>query len=85
MASTEMIVPGIYRHYKNRLYEVLDCARHTESEEALVIYRALYGRFELWARPLSLFSGCIEVEGKTRSRFELVRPYGSLNNEIRSS
>jgi hypothetical protein len=53
-AQIESVRPGIYRHYKNKNYEVIDCARHSETEEEFVIYRALYGENELWIRPKSL-------------------------------
>jgi hypothetical protein len=42
--------PGTYRHYKGALYEVVDVARHSETEEWLVVYRALYGERGLWVR-----------------------------------
>ena len=61
--------PGRYRHYKGKDYEVMDVAIHTETEEPLVIYRALYGNFGLWARPLSMFIEEIEVDGETVPRF----------------
>ncbi|BBI59517.1 hypothetical protein HSBAA_08230 [Vreelandella sulfidaeris] len=49
-------IPGIYRHYKGNLYEVLGTAQHSESEEHLVVYRALYGEYGLWVRPLAMFT-----------------------------
>ncbi|HAT9776588.1 TPA: DUF1653 domain-containing protein [Legionella pneumophila subsp. pneumophila] len=62
---------GIYRHYKGNLYEVIDVARHSESLEDMVVYRALYGDFELWVRPLKMFLEDIEINGEVQKRFEL--------------
>lgn len=62
---------GIYRHYKGNLYEVLDLARHSETEEILVVYRALYGSYGLWVRPLAMFT---EQVGE-QPRFELVQAF----------
>ncbi|MHB0776225.1 DUF1653 domain-containing protein [Halomonas sp. WWR20] len=64
-------VPGIYQHYKGQRYEVLGVARHSETEETLVVYRALYGDYGLWVRPLSMFIETVEVQGEPVSRFEL--------------
>ncbi|MBN9228023.1 DUF1653 domain-containing protein [Legionella steelei] len=65
------IKKGIYRHYKGNLYEVIDVARHSESLEDMVVYRALYGDFELWVRPLKMFLENIEINGELQKRFEL--------------
>ena len=71
----ENIQKGIYEHFKGKHYEVLDVARHSETMETLVIYKALYaGDFPegtLWARPLSMFKENILVEGKLAPRFRL--------------
>ena len=65
------VVPGIYRHYKGDLYEVLSVATHSESEEPLVIYRSLKaGR--IWARPCDMFVETVELSGGRVPRFELV-------------
>ena len=64
---------GIYRHYKGKEYQVLDIARDEATHEQLVIYRALYGNFQLWARPLSVFEEVVEHEGKAVKRFVFVR------------
>ena len=64
--------PGTYRHYKGNLYEVVDVATHSETEERLVIYRALYGERGLWVRPLEMFTETVEVDGQTVPRFALV-------------
>ncbi|HQK63992.1 MAG TPA: DUF1653 domain-containing protein [Candidatus Staskawiczbacteria bacterium] len=63
---------GKYRHYKGKEYEVLGVAKHSETLEDLVVYRALYGEGELWVRPLVMFSEEIEVDGKKIPRFKFV-------------
>ncbi len=65
-----MITSGTYRHYKGNLYEVIDVARHTETEEQLVVYPALYGARGLWVRPLTMFTEAVEVDGVRHPRFE---------------
>ena len=67
-----MITPGTYRHYKGNLYEVVDVATHSETEEQLVVYRALYGDRGLWVRPLAMFSETVEVDGQVVPRFAKV-------------
>ncbi|WP_445766855.1 DUF1653 domain-containing protein [Rheinheimera sp.] len=61
--------PGYYQHYKGAYYQVIDCARHSETEQWLVIYRALYGDFGLWARPLDMFTENVEIAGELLPRF----------------
>lgn len=60
-------VPGIYRHYKGALYEVIGVARHSETEESLVTYRALYGDYGLWVRPLAMFIETVDIQGEGES------------------
>ncbi|WP_083023175.1 DUF1653 domain-containing protein [Vreelandella lionensis] len=67
-------VPGIYRHY-NSLYEVVGTAQHSESEEPLVVYRALYGDYGLWVRPLAMFTESVTKEGITQPRFALEKAF----------
>ncbi|WP_173047761.1 DUF1653 domain-containing protein [Nitrospira sp. KM1] len=67
-----MIRPGRYRHYKGREYEVIGVARHSETEEEFVVYRALYGDFGLWIRPTLMFSETILIEGRSIPRFQLI-------------
>ena len=70
----EKTVPqGIYRHYKGSLYQVLHTAQHSETEEALVVYRCLYGEYGVWVRPLAMFTETVEVNGKQVDRFELIK------------
>ena len=67
----ESIKPGRYRHFKGKEYEVLGVARHSETEEELV-YRALYGDFGLWVRPVSMWNETVERDGKTFRRFTYI-------------
>ena len=69
---TESIKPGRYRHFKGKEYEVLGVARHSETEEELVVYRALYGDFGLWVRPVSMWNETVERDGKTFRRFTYI-------------
>ncbi|HEY1127824.1 MAG TPA: DUF1653 domain-containing protein [Roseateles sp.] len=64
--------PGRYRHYKGGEYEVLAVARHSETLEAMVVYRPLYNDSGWWVRPFEMFTGMLEVDGRQRQRFEYV-------------
>lgn len=67
-----MIKPGKYKHYKGKQYEVIGVARHSETLENMVVYKALYlpeGE-NLWVRPLKMFTEEVEVDGKKMPRFE---------------
>lgn len=66
---------GIYRHYKGNLYEVLELARHSETEQELVVYRALYGDYGVWVRPLAMFTETVQTEQGEVPRFELVKAF----------
>ena len=68
----ESIKPGRYRHFKGKEYEVLGVARHSETEEKLVVYRALYGDFGLWVRTVSMWNEAVERDGKTFRRFTYI-------------
>ena len=63
------ITPGKYRHFKGNEYEVLYLARHSETLEEMVVYRALYGERGIWVRPASMWNEIIERDGKTFRRF----------------
>lgn len=63
------IPTGRYRHFKGRDYEVLAIARHSETEEALVVYRALYGDHGVWVRPADMWYETVERGGRTYRRF----------------
>ncbi len=64
--------PGIYRHFKGGLYEVLQVARHSETGEPHVVYRALYGDRGLWVRPLAMFVERVVRDGVEQPRFAWV-------------
>lgn len=63
------ILPGKYRHYKGNEYKVICMARHSETEEEMVVYRALYGDRGIWVRPASMWNETVEKDGKTYKRF----------------
>ncbi|NDY95901.1 DUF1653 domain-containing protein [Wenzhouxiangella limi] len=66
------IQPGRYRHFKGGEYQVLDVARHSETEEWMVVYRPLYGDRALWVRPLELFTDHKQIEGQPVPRFKRI-------------
>ncbi|MBW4935082.1 DUF1653 domain-containing protein [Marinobacter sp. F4206] len=66
------VKPGRYRHYKGKDYQVIDLARHSETEEWMVVYRCLYGDHSLWVRPLSMFRETVELAGEQVPRFSRI-------------
>ena len=67
-----MIKSGKYRHFKGNEYEVIGTAKHSETLEEMVVYRALYGEFGLWVRPASMWEETVERDGKTYQRFTYI-------------
>ena len=66
------IAPGKYKHYKGNEYEVIAMARHSETLEDMVVYRALYGDGDVWVRPASMWNDEIRLaDGKITKRFSL--------------
>ncbi|QXE92239.1 DUF1653 domain-containing protein [Geomonas subterranea] len=63
------VAPGRYRHYKGNYYQVIGTARHSETDEAMVVYRPLYGEGGLWVRPEAMFMETVLVDGKPVPRF----------------
>ncbi|MFT5835294.1 MAG: hypothetical protein ACI9RG_000179 [Sulfurimonas sp.] len=63
---------GIYEHYKGNHYEVIDTVRHSESEELMVLYRALYADESLWVRPYTMFFENIVIDNKEIPRFTYI-------------
>jgi len=66
------LLPGKYRHFKGNEYELIGIAKHSETLEDLVVYRALYGEGGLWVRPASMWNESVEREGKTFLRFTYI-------------
>ena len=67
-----MLKLGKYKHYKGYLYEVLAVAKHSETLGPMVVYRALYGDYDVWVRPLEMFQETVSVEGESVLRFAFV-------------
>ncbi len=68
-----VVIGGRYRHYKGNNYKVVGLARHSESEEEMVVYQKLYGDFSWWVRPLTMFMEEVEADGARRPRFAFVK------------
>ncbi|WP_417662683.1 DUF1653 domain-containing protein [Pseudomonas sp.] len=66
------IKPGLYRHYKGPEYRVFGVAQHSETEQQVVVYQALYGDYGLWVRPLEMFCERVDVDGESVPRFALI-------------
>lgn len=67
-----MIKIGKYKHYKDKDYEVIGVARHSETLEDMVVYRALYGDHILWIRPAKMFEEFVEIDGQKVPRFTYI-------------
>ena len=72
--ASEAVRLGRYRHYKGRDYVVLGVARHSETDEELVVYRPDYGDRRLWVRPVAMFREMVVVDGAPVERFRYVGP-----------
>ena len=66
------IQPGRYRHFKGNEYEVIRIAKHSETLEPMVVYRALYGAGEIWVRPAAMWYETVIQDGRERRRFERI-------------
>ena len=89
--AVQAIRPGRYRHFKGNAYEVVGIARHSETEEPMVVYRALYGEGGLWVRPADMWNETVERDGMTYHRFyrldriERIDKYERLFDEAATS
>ena len=70
--AVKTIAVGKYRHFKGNEYEVISIARHSETKEPMVVYRALYGDHGGWVRPAEMWNETIERDGKIYQRFERI-------------
>ena len=66
------VTPGIYRHFKGNLYEVIGVASHSETMEPMVVYRALYGECGLWVRPAAMWNEIVDKDGYHGPRFQFL-------------
>lgn len=73
-SSADEIKPGRYRHFKGNEYEVLYIAKHSETMEDMVVYRALYGEGGVWVRPASMWNEIVERDGQKFRRFTRITP-----------
>lgn len=86
--AMRLIKPGVYQHFKGNYYEVLCIARHSETTDPMVVYRALYGDGGVWTRPADMWNEIVERDGQTFLRFrklnleERVRFYETLFDEV---
>ena len=70
--KNDIICPGIYQHYKGKQYEVIGEVTHSETMEKMILYKALYGKYDLWVRPKAMFMETVNVEGRRIKRFTYV-------------
>lgn len=75
LEKTYFLKPGLYKRYKNMLHRVIGIARHTESQEILVVYQNLFGDFGLRTRPYDMFIKNMTIEGKTIPRFSFIKAW----------
>lgn len=68
----EEIKTGKYKHFKGNEYEVLYIAKHSETQEEMVVYRALYGEGGVWVRPASMWNETVERDGQVYKRFTYI-------------
>ncbi len=71
--QTKFLRIGVYEHFKGNRYEVIGVARHSETMEEMVVYRAMYGERGLWIRPLKMFLEEVERDGKRVPRFRYIK------------
>ena len=69
----KIVIGGIYQHFKGNKYKVLNIAKHSETLEEIVVYQALYGKEDVWVRPINMFLEDIERDGKIIKRFKFIK------------
>lgn len=79
MRTRSAVKTGVYRHYKGQDYQVFAVARHSETEEPLVVYRCLYGDYSLWVRPLVMFQETVTIDGEVIPRFDYVGDFSAAD------
>ena len=67
-----VVIGGKYEHYKGKPYRVLAIAKHSETMEDMVVYRALYEDGGMWVRPAAMWNETVERDGKIFKRFEFI-------------
>ena len=76
------IKAGLYRHYKGAEYQVYALVKHSETEEELVLYKALYGDYGFWVRPFTMFTEMVLVEGNSLPRFKFIKELPDKSSEF---
>ena len=69
----DTLKPGIYRHFKGNLYELVEVAKHSETLEPMVVYRALYGEGGLWVRPAHMWNEHVDRDDYHGPRFAYIK------------
>jgi hypothetical protein len=69
----DLVIGGVYEHYKGKKYCVVGVAKHSETLEEMVVYRKLYDDYGLWVRPKEMFLESVEGKGEWIPRFRLVQ------------
>ena len=67
--------PGIYQHYKGKLYQVIGISRHSETLDVFVVYQQLYADFGLWVRPAEMFLETVTINGESVPRFKFINEH----------
>jgi hypothetical protein len=70
--AKSIVVGSLYEHYKGHRYKILGIAHHSETLEELIVYQALYGEGDIWARPLAMFLENVVINGQSQPRFKFI-------------